>query len=538
MSISNDKWIWWKDGVIYQIYPRSFYDSNGDGIGDIRGIIEKIDYLEYLGIDAVWLSPINRSPMDDFGYDIKDYRRIESIFGTEADFDELIKIFHEKNIKIIFDLVMNHTSSSHLWFVESRSSKTNPKRDWYIWQKAHRGKYPNNWRAAFGGRAWEYDKITGEYYLHSFLKQQPDINWRNNDLRNAVFDDIKFWLDRGIDGFRLDVVNWFIKDEKLRNNPYTIGYSPRIYDMQNHIYDRNRPETHDVLKDFRKLLDSYPERMSVGEVFSPPPGDARLSSEFIGNGKDQLDMAFDFSLMYVKWNAKAFYKKISTWLELVPADGWPCHVLSNHDQSRQASRFYKKKYTDDRCRILAVLLLTLKGTPFIYYGEEIGMRDGKISRSKLRDPLGKKYWPFFKGRDPERTPMQWQNSDNAGFTSGIPWLPLNSDYWKRNVYKQIHEKNSLLNLYKFLIELRRKENSLRRGEILFLEKGESGIISYTRGDEFEIVLNFENRVKQYFPRSHDAEIVFSTDAFSKVTESKILNPYEAVILRHNQQRNS
>ena len=538
MSISNDKRIWWKDGVIYQIYPRSFYDSNGDGIGDIRGIIEKIDYLEYLGIDAVWLSPINRSPMDDFGYDIKDYRRIESIFGTEADFDELIKTFHAKNIKIIFDLVMNHTSSSHLWFVESRSSKTNPKRDWYIWKKSRRGKYPNNWRAAFGGRAWEYDKITGEYYLHSFLKQQPDINWRNNELRDAVFDDIKFWLDRGIDGFRLDVVNWFIKDEKLRNNPYTIGYSPRIYDMQNHIYDRNRPETHDVLKDFRKLLDSYPERMSVGEVFSPPPGDPRLSSEFLGSGKDQLDMAFDFSLMYVKWNAKAFYKKISNWLELVPADGWPCHVLSNHDQPRQASRFYKKNHTDERCRILAVLLLTLKGTPFVYYGEEIGMRDGKISRSKLRDPLGKKYWPFFKGRDPERTPMQWQNSDNAGFTTGVPWLPVNSDYWKRNVSKQIDEKNSLLNLYKFLISLRRNEYNLRRGEIVFLEKGDSGVISYLRGDEFEIALNFDNSIKQYFPRSHDAENVFSTDAFSKVTESKILNPYEAVILRHNQQRNS
>lgn len=532
MCCADKDYLWWKDGVIYQIYPRSFYDSNNDGIGDIRGIIRKIDHLVYLGVDAVWLSPINRSPMDDFGYDIKDYRRIESIFGTEADFDELIEKCHSKNIKIIFDLVMNHTSDKHLWFIESRSSKTNPKRDWYIWQKKSGKKYPNNWRAAFGGRAWEYDDLTGEYYLHSFLKQQPDINWRNSELKDAVFSDIKFWLDRGIDGFRLDVVNWFVKDELLRSNPYTIGYSPRIYDMQNHIYDRNRPETHEILRELRYLLDKYSERMSVGEVFSPPPGNAALSASFLGNGNDQLDMAFDFSLMYVKWNAKKFYDKISRWLDLIPEDGWPCHVFSNHDQPRQASRFSAHRFTDDRCRILAVLLLTLKGTPFIYYGEEIGMRDGKIPRSRLKDPLGRKYWPFFKGRDPERTPMQWDSSYNGGFTCGIPWLPLNADYWKRNVSVQMKDPMSILNTYRTIIGIRKNEIGLRRGGLEFLEKGLRGVLSYMRGNEFEIILNFSSRSRQYFPKRHDAEVIFSTEKFSRILSSHRISANEAVILRH------
>ncbi|HNX60747.1 MAG TPA: alpha-amylase family glycosyl hydrolase, partial [Spirochaetota bacterium] len=326
--------IWWKHGVIYQIYPRSFADSDNDGIGDLRGITAKIDYLSWLGVDAIWLSPVYASPMHDFGYDIADYRSIDPLFGTLGDFDELLAAAHARSIRVIMDLVINHTSHMHQWFLESRLSRGNPKRDWYIWRDGKNGGPPNNWMSAFGGPAWTFDPVTSQYYLHSFLEEQPDLNWRNPALREAVYSDMRFWLDRGVDGFRLDVVNWFMKDRFFRDNPSILG----IGKLQRHIHDRNHIDTHIITRELRAITDMYRDRMLVGEVFSLPPGDPALSARFLGNGSDELHLAFDFSLIYRFWNARLYYKCIRRWMKKIPREGWPCHVLSNHDQRRSASR--------------------------------------------------------------------------------------------------------------------------------------------------------------------------------------------------------
>ena len=326
----SDQPAWWKSGVIYQIYPRSFYDSNGDGVGDIQGIIQKIEYLRNLGIDAIWLSPLNRSPMYDYGYDISDYYAVDPLFGTTEDFHLLIDRMHDQGIRVIMDMVLNHTSHLHPWFLSSRSSRMNPKRDWYIWQDGENGRPPNNWRSVFGGSAWKWDELTRQYYLHSFLEEQPDLNWRNADLKKAMFDMIVHWLDSGVDGFRLDAVNWLIKDRRFRNNPAVPG-APFF---QKHLYDRNRYETHDILKELRRTLDGYKDRMAVGEAFTLPPGNPALSAGYLGNGDDELDLAFDFSLMYRSWDALRFYRSLRRWMNHIPEKGWPCHVLSNHDQPR------------------------------------------------------------------------------------------------------------------------------------------------------------------------------------------------------------
>ncbi|MBP7603411.1 MAG: alpha-glucosidase [Spirochaetes bacterium] len=536
---ASDGRLWWKHGVIYQIYPRSFYDSNGDGIGDIRGIIEKLDYLEWLGVDAVWLSPVNKSPMYDFGYDISDFRKIDPLFGTDRDFDRLISESHRRGIRIIMDLVINHTSHLHLWFVQSRSSRSNPKRDWYIWVDGVKGRPPNNWRAAFGGSAWEWDRETGQYYLHSFLKEQPDVNWRNAELKKAMFGEVAYWLDRGVDGFRLDVVNWYVKDKKFRDNPYVRGlsYAPRPYDLQEHIFDRNRKRTHRILKEFRSLLDSYPERMAVGEVFSPPPGDPELSASYLGDGEDELHLVFDFSLLYSKWSGRKFLKTARKWLALVPEDGWPCHVLSNHDQVRHISRYARGGYTDARARVAATFLLTLKGTPFIYYGEEIGMMEARIRRSDMRDPAGKKYWPFYRGRDGARTPMQWNGGHAAGFTAGRPWLPVHRGYRSVNVEEQREEPGSLLNFYRRLILLRRSVRALGHGEWVQARKARDGVVAWYRlyeGEKVLVVMNFTRRRKRLMLESGEPwEILISTHRAPDgpiVSLPGELAPYEATVM--------
>jgi alpha-glucosidase len=530
------EWLWWKHGVIYQIYPRSFYDSNGDGIGDIEGIVEKLDYLSDLGIDGIWLSPINRSPMYDFGYDISDYREIDPVFGTAGDFNRLIGEAHKRGIHVIMDLVFNHTSHLHPWFIESRSSRDNTKRDWYIWRDDKKGRPPNNWMAAFGGRAWEWDEKTGQYYLHSFLKEQPDLNWRNDELKGAVFNEIRYWLDRGIDGFRLDVINFFVKDGEFRSNPFGIGPYPRPYDLQKHIYDRNRPELHDLLRELRELLDSYDSRMLVGEVYSPPPGDPPLSASCLGNGEDELHLAFDFSLLYLKWHAQLFSSCIEEWNSVIPERGWPCHVLSNHDQPRSFSRYGLDKDALKRARVLAAMLLTLRGTPFIYYGEEIGMRNGKLKRGDIVDPVGKKYWPFNKGRDPERTPMQWSSGVNAGFSSGRPWLPVNSDFNEINVEVELGDPNSLLNYYKGLLSLRRERVSLQRGDWIPIN-AHPHILAYYRiyGDEKLLVALNLARSKRFFSARDDDiwQVIFSTHRTVGESQRGLaseLQPYEASIL--------
>jgi alpha-glucosidase len=532
--MSKDGWLWWKHGVIYQIYPRSFFDINGDGIGDINGIITKLDYLSDLKVDGIWLSPVNTSPMYDFGYDISDFQDIDPTFGTLEDYKNLLKEAHRRNIRVILDLVINHTSHLHPWFIEARSSRDNPKRDWYIWHDGKNGKAPNNWLASFGGRAWEWDDATQQFYYHGFLKEQPDVNWRNPGLRKAMFDMIRYWLDLGVDGFRLDVCNYYMKDAQFRSNPWAIGPHPRPYDMQKHMYDRNQPETHDVLKELRTVLNGYDERMSVGEVWADPPGNPELGAGFYGNGSDELNLAFDFSLIHsTKWEAERFFNCISKWDSLIPEGAWPCYVLNNHDVPRSISRFSKKGFEAEQAKILGMMLLTLRGTPFLYYGDEIGMKDGKLSRKDLVDPL-KKYWPFFIGRDPERTPMQWSSEKNAGFTSAKPWLPVNPDFRQKNVEAQSQDASSILNFYKDLISLRREKKALHRGKWI-PGNAKDDVMSYTRREEDQeicVVLNFSNASKTFRPDGTGTwKVILSTHRQKgHVYEGSALAPYEATII--------
>ena len=389
----TDTAAWWRRAVCYQIYPRSFQDSNGDGIGDILGIISRLDYLNdgtprSLGIDAIWLSPCYRSPMKDFGYDISDYTDIDLIFGNRDDFERLVSEAHRRGIKIILDLVINHTSDCHPWFVESRSSKDNPKRNWYLWHPGNNGRPPNNWFAGFELKsAWWRDERTGEYYLGTFTRHQPEVNWRNPDLRRAMYDVIRFWLDLGVDGFRMDVVNWYIKDARLRSNPWRLSLTPP--DLQRHLYDRNQPETHAICQEIRKITDEYPERMLVGEIYCDDP---QLAASYYGAAEDELHLAFNFAFLYQKWDARAFSRQIDLWENLLSGTRWPNYTLSNHDQPRHYYRYRCGKWDDARARVAAALLLTVRGTPFLYYGEEIGMTNGRIPRRQLQDPLGKRAW--------------------------------------------------------------------------------------------------------------------------------------------------
>lgn len=527
---------WWKDAVVYQIYPRSFQDTNGDGVGDLPGIAQRLDYLQWLGVDTVWLSPVYRSPMRDFGYDISNYREIDPVFGTLEDFKHLLREAHNRGIRVLMDMVLNHTSDLHPWFEEARSSRRNPKRDWYIWHDGVNGRPPNNWLATFGGRAWEWDAATGQYYLHSFLKEQPDLNWRNPEMRRAAFDEMRYWLEMGVDGFRLDVINFIVKDEQLRSNPFAFGPTIRPYDLQEHRYDRNQPETHEILRELRKLLDSY-DAMSVGEVYSPEPGDPAVSAAYLGEA-DELHLSFDFSLCYQSFNAEAIGRCLRRWYAQIPEGASACNVLSNHDGSRASSRLAAKRERRrafEREKLLAALLLTLRGTPFLYYGEEIGIRDGPIKRSQIVDPLGKKYWPFHKGRDPCRTPMQWSEEPYSGFSHVEPWLPVNVDYPEVNVADERNDPSSLLSWYRSLLHLRRESECLRHGEIVFLDL-EAPVIGYRRrvpGEECLVLLNFSARTVRLEPGTvENGTVLLGTNRRSGEQGGKrqaLLAPYEAAV---------
>lgn len=462
---SSDNRLWWQDGVIYQIYPRSFADANGDGVGDLRGIIAHLDYLndgtpDSLGVDAIWLSPIYPSPAFDFGYDVSDYCAIDPLFGTMDDFDELLREAHRRGIRVIMDLVLNHTSHRHPWFVESRASRDNPRRDWYIWRDGRTSRRPpNNWQSVFGGPAWTWDEATGQYYLHSFLPEQPDLNWRNPQVRQALLDVVRFWLDRDVDGFRLDVCDRYYKDEQLRDNPFKPGL--RAYDRQRRLYNIHQPETHEALKTMRLLLDEYPERMAVGEV------EQDKALRYYGDSSDELNLVFNFAFLGCPWRAGCFHGVIAAWEEALSPGDWPCWTLSNHDVTRHYSRYAAGPQTESRARVAAALLLTLRGTPFLYYGEEIGMRQGRLRRSQILDPPGRRYWPLYKGRDGTRTPMQWGDTPVAGFSSGQslkPWLPVNSDYPRVNVAAQRADPGSLLTFYRQLVWLRKRTPALRHGD--------------------------------------------------------------------------
>jgi alpha-glucosidase len=496
-------YLWWRDGVIYQIYPRSFADSNGDGLGDLPGIASRLDYLGDLGVDAIWLSPVYPTPDKDFGYDISDYIAIDPRFGSLADFDRLVVEAHQRGIHVIMDMVMNHTSDQHAWFKESRSSHDNPKRDWYIWRppsgsppisfrnRGRRRGAPNNWQASFGGNAWEYDPGTGQYYLHLFTREQPDVNWRNPEVRKAQLEAFRFWMERGVDGFRLDVFNAYFKQSDLLNNPPKFGL--RGFDRQRHIYDMDQPEMMPLLNELRALLDSYPERYSVGETYLATP---QKTVSYCGPDKLHAAFSFDFTtfnselaeaFQLYPWNSTWILQKIRAQEEVFNAAGiWPTKVMSNHDLPRAASR-YAKGENDTQTKIAMALLLTLRGTPFMYYGEEIGMRDIHLRRDEILDPPGKKYWPIYKGRDGCRSPMQWDDSIYAGFSAAKPWLPVHPNYRLRNVVAQRADPDSLFNFTKKLLALRKKYPALRSGDFIPLGTPR-GVLAYLRMYEKQSVL--------------------------------------------------
>jgi len=495
---------WWESAIVYQIYPWSFQDSNGDGAGDLPGIISRLDYLngtsDSLGVDAIWLSPIYPSPMDDFGYDVMDYCAIDPRFGTLADFDRLISEAHRRGIRIVMDLVLNHTSDQHPWFVESRSSRTSPKRDWYYWadgKTEHRP--PNNWAARFGGSAWTRDPHTGQYYLHSFLSQQPDLNWTNPAVRDAIFDVVRFWLDRGVDGFRLDAINWLGKDTNWPDNPRRLAW--RSYYRQVHLYDRDQPQTHAALRALRAALKDRTDILLVGEASSDTPGGP---AAFYGTGSDELHEVFDFRLLRSSWDLNAFRRLIYESDRAVPHGGWPPVVFSNHDQSRHIDRYGKNGDPVRRARAAALLLFTLRGTPFLYYGEELGLRDGTLRRSDLRDPYTIRYWPWKAGRDPARTPMPWDDSPQAGFTTGKPWLPLSPDWPQTNVAWEQKHRGSMLSFYKQLIRLKRTSRALTSGIYQPVEVEGRECLAYQRVFQSEgqteamlIALNFSAREQTF-----------------------------------------
>jgi len=445
---------WWRSGIFYQIYPRSFQDSDGDGVGDIAGIIHRLPYLLSLGIDAIWLSPIFASPMADFGYDISDYTGIDPLFGTMEDFDALVTAVHDCGLRIILDLVPNHTSDQHPWFLESRSARDNLKRDWYIWRDPKPdGGVPNNWLSEFGGSAWDYDAATGQYYYHAFLAQQPDLNWRNPEVRQAIYDVMRFWLRKGVDGFRVDVIWHLIKDAAFRDNPpnphFLEGRPP--HEAMLTQYSTDQPEVHDVVAEMRKVTDEFDARVLIGEIYLPLH---RLVA-YYGNDLAGAQMPFNFALLSTLWSARLIERIIADYERALPRGAWPNWVLGNHDRPRVASRVGR-----EQARVAAMLLLTLRGTPTLYYGDEIGMRQVAIAPAQVRDPFEKNLPGIGVGRDGCRTPMQWDATRYAGFSSAPPWLPLADDCVHENVVNLAADTRSILSLYKALIRLRNERPQL------------------------------------------------------------------------------
>ncbi len=449
---------WWQRGIVYQIYPRSFQDSNGDGVGDLRGILSHLHYLAALGVDAIWLSPIYPSPMRDFGYDVSDYTGVHPMFGSLADLDRLIDETHRRGMRIILDFIPNHTSDEHPWFVDSRASRSSPKRDWYIWRDpAPDGGPPNNWLSHFGGSGWQLDHHTGQYYYHAFLATQPDLNWRNPRVRAVMHSILRFWLDRGIDGFRVDVLWLLIKDDEFRDNPPNPAWKPGDHPLHRQVmlYTADRPEVHDVVAGLRRIVDEYEDRVLIGEIYLPVE---RLVA-YYGANLQGAHLPFNFQLLESTWNARGLARLIDEYERALPPGGWPNWVLGNHDRPRIATRIGV-----DQARVAAVLLLTLRGTPTLYYGDEIGMLNVEIPADRVEDPLEKNIPGLGLGRDPCRTPMQWSAHDNAGFTSGRPWLPVDDDYAIVNVDAQSADPTSILTLYRKLIGLRREHAALAYGE--------------------------------------------------------------------------
>jgi len=512
--------LWWQRGIVYQVYPRSFIDSNGDGVGDLPGILSRLDYLRELGVDALWLSPIYPSPMKDFGYDVADYTAVDPLFGTLADFDRLVEAAHARGLKLILDFVPNHTSDQHPWFKESRASRHNPKRDWYLWRDQ-----PNNWLSNFGGSAWTFDEGSGQYYYHAFLPEQPDLNWRNPEVVQAMLGVLRFWLERGVDGFRVDVLWHLVKDEHFGDNPPNPDWREGMDPYQALIPElsSDREEVHDIVRRMRALLDEYDERVLIGEIYLP----LERLVKYYGVDLQGAHLPFNFQLLSAPWDAAHLAGLIAEYERLLPAGAWPNWVLGNHDRPRIASRVGPAQ-----ARVAAMLLLTLRGTPTLYYGDELGMQNVPIPPDEVQDPFERRVPGLGLGRDPIRTPMQWSAAPHAGFTRGKPWLRVSPDYETRNVAAQRADPRSMLTLQKKLIALRQAEPSLQIGNFQILEtKGD--VLAYVRNKTFLMALNLRSRPQRLsLPR--DGAVVLSTHldrTQERVGNMLDLRPDEGLIVR-------
>jgi alpha-glucosidase len=503
----TDEHRWWQRGTIYQVYPRSFLDTDGDGVGDLPGIVERLDYLAWLGVDALWISPFYPSPMRDFGYDVTDHTAVHPLFGTLADFDRLVYEAHARGLRVILDYIPNHTSDQHPWFLESRSSRDNPKRGWYVWRDAGPdGGPPNNWISAFGGSVWEWNDATGQYYLHTFLREQPDLNWRNPEVEAAMLDVIRFWMERGVDGLRVDAVQMVIKDEHFRDNPPNPAYREGVddpYDRLERVYSGDRPEVHGVIARMRRLVESYGSgRVLIGEIYNK----VERLMPYYGQDGAGCHFPYNFQLIRLPWDARAIDAAVRRYEALLPPGAWPNWVLGNHDRARIATRVGPAQ-----ARVAAMLLLTLRGTPTVYYGDEIGMANVPIPPERVQDPWEKNLPGRGLGRDPERTPMQWDAAPNAGFTTGEPWLPVADDFAAVNVAAQRADPGSILSLHRRLLKLRRAEPALAVGSYTRVE-AEGDVLAYVRehgGERFFVALNLGSHPTS-LPFGGRGEVALST----------------------------
>ena len=479
---------WWQHAVFYEVYPRSFADSNGDGIGDLNGITSKLDYLHELGVDAIWITPCFPSPQVDFGYDVSDYEAIDPMYGTLADFDRLVAEAKKLNIRVILDFVVNHTSDQHKWFLDSKSSKTSAHRDWYIWRDGKGpDQPPNNWLSTFGLSAWKYDPTTKQYYYHYFYSEQPDLNWRNPAVEKAMFDSTRFWYRRGVAGFRLDAVDSLYEDPKLTDNPVLPGADKFGRPNMEEKYNKKLPEMHGALQRLRKVADEY-DAVLIGETWTQNVNELK---EYYGEHSNELQLPMDLLLTGLPLSAPILRDHIAG---VDASGGWPTYVITNHDIVRSYTRYRDGTHNDDIAKLMAGFYLTLRGTPIMYYGEEIGMENNDPKRKEdVKDPIGVLGWPLEKGRDGERTPMQWSTSANAGFTPGTPWLPIPESARTHNVDAESKDPNSIFSFYKQVIHLRKVEPALREGSYIPLNDSDPNVISYLRGNKegaVLIVLNF------------------------------------------------
>ncbi|MCW5822720.1 MAG: alpha-glucosidase [Cyanobacteria bacterium TGS_CYA1] len=526
---------WWKSAVFYEVYPRSFADAKNTGTGNLAGITSKLDYLQELGVDAIWITPCYPSPQVDFGYDISDYCNIAPEYGTLEDFDKLVAEAKKRDIKILMDFVMNHTSDKHPWFVESASSKNSPKRDWYIWRDGKNGEVPNNWQSIFGHSAWKLDPKTNQYYYHIFYTEQPDLNWRNKEVRKAMYDVARFWLDRGVAGFRMDAVGVLFEDPALKDNPLIKDGKPNAYGdpaMQNK-YNDNLPEIHEVFRELRSVLDSYPNNpVLIGETTVKTEAEIK---NLYGEKHDEIQLPMNFFFAYLnKLSAPDFRKRIEE-AEKMSISDWPLYFFSNHDERRHYDRYGDNKHNDQIAKLTAALLLTLRGSPILYYGEELGMKNNDPkSIEEVKDPIGKLGWPNFKGRDGERTPMQWNACKNAGFSDVDPWLPVPPSYVNCNVESERKDPDSILNFYKTLIKLRRDNGALSQGQLKLLDQ-DPHVLSYvrhTKKQEILICLNMSSEKQEFdltkISQKSSLKTLFTTmkdDQSHELSSKLVLEPF-------------